>query len=79
MKNALVRLLTLAALATSLSAFAATGNYKSDEPAASAHKQQSGCADTSQETKKQKKNKNKQQNESQEEKDFDRLLLGTHG
>ncbi len=77
MKNALVRLLAMATLATSLSAFAATGSPKHNGTSA-AGKQQSGCADTSQEDKKQKKDK-KQQNESQEEKDFDRVLMGSHG
>jgi hypothetical protein len=77
MKNALVRLLVMATLATSLSAFAATDNSKHSD-ATAAGKQQSGCADPSQEGKKQKKDK-KQQDESQEEKDFDRLLMGTHG
>jgi hypothetical protein len=77
MKNAMVKLLTLAVLSTSLSAFAATGSPKHNGANGASTKQQNGCADT-QETKKEKKGK-KQQNESQEEKDFDRLLMGTHG
>ncbi|HEY7405590.1 MAG TPA: hypothetical protein VIB39_18840 [Candidatus Angelobacter sp.] len=76
MKHALVRLLTLVTLAASVSAFAATDNSKSTG-ATAAGKQQNGCTDT-QEGKKQKKDK-KQQDESQQEKDFDRLLMGTHG
>lgn len=79
MKNALVRLLALVTLATSVSAFAAAGDSKHNDAAnASAKQQQNGCP-TSQEGKKQKKEKKTQQDESQQEKDFDRLLMGTHG
>lgn len=79
MKNALVRLLAFATLATSLSAFATAGEAKHRDAAnVSANQQQSGCPTASQDGKKQKKEK-KQQDESQQEKDFDRLLMGTHG
>src|SRR5689334_20346737 len=45
MKTALVRILTIATLATSLSAFAATDERKTDNAAnASATQQQEGCA-----------------------------------
>ena len=45
MKTALVRILTIATLATSLSAFAATDEPKTDNAAgASATQQQEGCA-----------------------------------
>ena len=74
MKSTLLRFLALATLATSMSAFAATEKSKGAEtvsaPAASS--QQGNC------DKKQKKEK-KSHEETQEEKDFDRLLMGTHG
>jgi len=45
MKNALVRIITLATLASSLSAFAAADEPKTDNAAsASATQQQDGCA-----------------------------------
>jgi Ni/Co efflux regulator RcnB len=76
MKSTLVRLLALATLATSMSmsAFAATEKSKGDETvnASAPTAQQSNC------DKKQKKEK-KSHEETQEEKDFDRLLMGTHG
>ena len=78
MKNALVRLLTLATLASSLSGFAMAGDSKRNDSANTSANQQSGCADTSQ-GKKHKKDKQTQQDESQQEKDFDRVLMGTHG
>ena len=85
MKNALIRLLALATLATSVSAFAATGDSKRDETAnASDAKQQQGCADSNAGQGKKQKNEKKQKEkkvheETQEEKDFDRLLMGTYG
>jgi hypothetical protein len=82
MKNALIRLLALATLATSVSAFAATGDSKHNDSAnTSAASQQSGCPSDSQNAKQQKKAKKekKQQEESQQEKDFDRVLMGSRG
>jgi len=79
MKTALVRLLTLATLATSLSAFAATGKSKHDDAAnPSATTQQNGCAGALGEGKKEKKAQ-KSQEESQQEQDFDRVLMGIYG
>jgi hypothetical protein len=81
MKNALIRLLTLVTLAASVSAYAATGDSKNHDAAnTDTAKQQEGCP-AAQDGKKQKKAKKekKQQDESQQEKDFDRLLMGTHG
>ena len=77
MKNALVRLLAFATLATSLSAFATAGEAKHKD-SATAGNQQNGCP-TTQEDRKQKKEKKTKQDESQQEKDFDRLLMGTFG
>ena len=72
MKSTLVRILALVNLATSMAAFAAPAKKHDDSNA-----QQVNCVST-QETGKQKKEK-KAHEETQEEKDFDRLLMGTHG
>ena len=75
MKKTLVRMLALATLATSLSAFAATGESKHNDAASTtASKQQEGCAGTAQEEKNTKKD-----GKTQQEKDFDRLLMGIYG
>jgi len=69
MKNAFVRILVLATLATSVSAFAATGNSPSNNAAGSStSSQQNGCP-TSKEDKKQKKEKKMQHEETDQEKD----------
>jgi hypothetical protein len=74
MKNTLIRTLAFLTLATSLSAFAATGEPKRHDSGASASQQQSGCPATG-EDKKQQKSEDK----DQQEKDFDRLLMGIYG
>lgn len=75
MKKTLVRMLALATLATSLSAFAATGESKHNDAAGTtASKQQEGCAGTAKEDKNTKKD-----GKTQQEKDFDRLLMGIYG
>jgi hypothetical protein len=75
MKKTLVRMLALATLATSLSAFAATGESKHNDAAGtSTSKQQSGCPGTTQEDKNTKKD-----GKTQQEKDFDHLLMGIYG
>jgi len=76
MKKTLVRLLALATLATSLSAFAATGESKHNDAASTTttSKQQNGCAGTAQEDKGAKKD-----GKTQQEKDFDHLLMGIYG
>lgn len=76
MKKTLVRMLALATLATSLSAFAATGESKHNDAASAttASKQQEGCAGTAREDKNTKKD-----GKTQQEKDFDRLLMGIYG
>ena len=79
MKTALIRLLALATLATSMSAFAASSECKcKDEANTSDATQQDGGANTQGEGKSQKKDK-KAQDESQENKDFDRVLMGIYG
>ena len=79
MKTALVRILTIATLATSLSAFAATDEPKIDNAAgASATQQQEGCAAPHKE-KKQKKAKSQRDERTEQEKEFDRVLMGYYG
>jgi len=79
MKTALVRILTIATLATSLSAFAAADEPKTDNAAsASATQQQDGCA-ASHKEKKQKKAKSQGDNRTDQEKEFDRVLMGYFG
>ena len=78
MKNALVRILTLATLATSLSAFAAADEPKTDSAANASATQQEGCAPSHKE-KKQKKAKSQRDNRTEQEKEFDRVLMGYFG
>lgn len=81
MKNALVRILAIATLATSLSAFAATDEPKNDNAAnTSAAKQQDGCAGYAHKEKKQKKAKPQRDDErTEQEKEFDHVLMGYYG
>jgi hypothetical protein len=74
MKTTLIRTLTIAVLATSLSAFAETGAKKSDDAAACNTTQQSKSKQKANDSGKQDKSK-----ESQEQQDQDRLLLGIYG
>ena len=80
MKNALVRILTIATLATSLSAFAATDEPKTDNASgASATRQQNGC-EASHKEKKQKRAKSQRDDQrTEQEKEFDRVLMGYYG
>jgi uncharacterized protein HemX len=78
MKTALVRILTLVALATSISAFAATDEPKTDNAANASATQQEGCA-TSHKEKKQKKAKSQRDERTEQEKEFDRVLMGYFG
>ena len=76
MKSTLIRVLTIATLATSMSAFAATDEPKhSDAASTSATAQQDGCAERTQD-KKQKKAKPQRDEQRQNDKDFD---LGIYG
>ena len=79
MKSTLIRVLTLATLATSISAFASTCEPKPDAAAkASASQQQEGCPTNPTEEKQQKKAKTPQHND-QNDKDFDRVLMAIYG
>jgi hypothetical protein len=81
MKTALVRILTIATLATSISAFAAVDEPKTDNAAnTSAPQQQAGCADSAHKEKKQKKAKpHRDDQRTEQEKEFDHVLMGYFG
>jgi hypothetical protein len=82
MKTALVRILTIATLATSLSAFAAADEPKNANAATvSATNQQDGCAAYTHKEKKQKRAKNQRDDDqrTEQEKEFDRVLMGYYG
>jgi hypothetical protein len=81
MKNALVRILTLATLATSLSAFAATDEPKNANAAGASTQQQEGCGAGSHKEKKQKKAKAQRDDDqrTEQEKEFDHVLMGYYG
>ena len=81
MKSALIRILTLATLATSISAFAVTDDSKNtDAAAASANSQQQGCAAYTQKDKKQKNAKPRHNDDrTEQEKEFDHVLMGYFG
>jgi hypothetical protein len=81
MKTALIRILTIATLATSISAFAAADDAKhNDAPTTSAGSQQQGCAGVAHKEKKQKKAKSQRDDErTEQEKEFDHVLMGYYG
>ena len=77
MKTTLIRLLTLATLAISMSAFAATDEPKHNDAATtSATKQQDGCAERAAGKKEKKASKPQRNDQRQNDKDFD---LGIYG
>ena len=77
MKSTLIRVLALATLATSISAFAATDEPKHNDAATtSATAQQDGCAERAAQGKKQNKAKPQRDEQRQNDKDFD---LGIYG
>jgi len=80
MKTALIRVLAIATLASSMSAFAATDEPKRDDAAtiAASTKQQDGCPESAGHGKKEKKAK-PAQSDDQKEKELDRLLMGIYG
>jgi hypothetical protein len=81
MKTTLIRILTIATLATSLSAFAATDESKQNQAVtASASDQQAGCAAYTQKDKKQKNAKPRRHDpRTEQEKEFDHTLMGYFG
>jgi ribosomal protein L12E/L44/L45/RPP1/RPP2 len=80
MKTALVRILTIATLSTSLSAFAATDESKTDNAAvASATQQQDGCGASHKEKKQKKAKSQRDDQRTEQEKEFDRVLMGYFG
>jgi len=79
MKTALTRILAIATLASSMSAFAATGETKRNDAATTA-KQQDGCPESAGHGKKQKNAKPQRDDQrTEQEKEFDRLLMGMYG
>jgi len=79
MKTALIRILTIATLASSMSAFAATDEPKRNDAATTA-KQQDGCPENANHAKKQKNAKPRRGDDrTEQEKEFDRLLMGMYG
>jgi hypothetical protein len=79
MKSVLIRILAIATLATSMSAFAAADEPKPNDDAAttSATKQHDGCVERAAHGKKEKKAK--PQSDDQNDKDFDRVLMAIYG
>lgn len=78
MKSALVRILTVATLASSIVAFAADKPKSNETVMATANTQQEGCA-SAQKEKKQKKAKSERDDRTEQEKEFDRVLMGYYG
>jgi hypothetical protein len=81
MKTALIRILTIATLASSMSAFAATDEPKrNDAVTTSSAEQQDGCPESAGHAKKQKNAKPRRSDDrTEQEKEFDRLLMGIYG
>jgi len=79
MKTALIRALAIATLASSMSAFASTGEPKRDDAATTSAKQQEGCPESASHAKKEKKAKLQRDERSEQEKEFDHLLMGIYG
>ena len=80
MKTALVRILTIATLASSISAFAAQQATTNETTVAAANPQQEGCAANPHKEKKQKKAKSLRDDQrTEQEKEFDHVLMGYFG
>jgi type IV secretory pathway VirB6-like protein len=80
MKTALVRILTVATLASSTLAFAADKPKSNETAMAAANTQQEGCAANPHKEKKQKKAKAQRDDQrTEQEKEFDRTLMGYFG
>ena len=81
MKTALVRILAIATLASSMSAFAATDEPKRNDAAtnASAAKQQDGSSESAGHAGKQKNAKPQRAERTEQEKEFDHVLMGYFG
>jgi len=80
MKTALIRILAIATLATSMSAFAATDEPKHNDAATTSAKQQDGCPESAGHAKKQENAKPRRGDDrTEQEKEFDRLLMGIYG
>jgi len=80
MKTALIRVLAIATLASSMSAFAATDEPKHNDAATTSANQHDGCPESAGHAKKQKNAKPRRGDDrTEQEKEFDRLLMGMYG
>jgi hypothetical protein len=80
MKTALIRVLAIATLATSMSAFAATDEPKRNDATTTSAKQQDGCPESAGQAKKQKNAKPQRDDQrTEQEKEFDHVLMGYFG
>jgi hypothetical protein len=80
MKTALIRVLAIATLASSMSAFAATDEPKHNDAATTSAKQQDGCPESAGHAKKEKKAKAQRDNDrTQQEREFEHALMGIYG
>jgi hypothetical protein len=79
MKTALVRILAIATLATSLSAFAADEPKTDNAANASATQQQEGCAASHKEKKQKNAKPQRDDQRTQQEIEFDHVLMGYFG
>lgn len=80
MKTALVRILAIATLASSMSAFAATDEPKRNDAATTSSAKQDGCPESAGHAKKQKNSKPRRDDErTEQEKEFDHVLMGYFG
>ena len=79
MKTALIRVLAIATLASSMSAFASTDEPKRDDAVATSDKQQDGCHESASHVKKKKKARLQRDERTEQEKEFDHVLMGIYG
>ena len=80
MKTALIRILAIAALTSSMSAFAATDEPKRNDAATTAATKQDGCPESASHAKKQKNAKPRRGDDrTEQEKEFDHVLMGYYG
>ena len=79
MKTGLVRILTIATLATSISAVAADEPKTDNAANTSASQQQEGCARSHKEKKQKNAKPHRDDQRTEQEKEFDHVLMGYFG
>jgi len=79
MKTALIRVLAIATLASSMSAFAATDEPKHNDAATTSAKQHDGCPESAGHAKKEKKARLQRDERTEQEKEFDHVLMVIYG